>query len=54
MGSVAVARLVAERESPSRPAAAAVPWAVLTIVLAAFGVWTLAQPMDMRAVGAFG
>ena len=54
MGSVAVARLVAERESPSRPAAAALPWAALTIVLAAFAVWTLAQPMDMRAVGAFG
>ena len=54
MGSVAVARLVAERESPAHPAAAAVPWAALTILLAAFAVWTLAQPMDMRAVGAFG
>ena len=54
MGSVAVARLVAERESPSRPAGAAAPWAVLAIVLGALGVWMLAQPMDMRAMGAFG
>ena len=54
MGSMAVTRLVAERESPSRPAGAAAPWAVLAIVLGALGVWMLAQPMDMRAVGAFG
>ena len=27
---------------------------VLAIVLGALGVWMLAQPMDMRAVGAFG
>jgi len=54
IGSVAVASLVAEREVPSHPSGAAAPWAVVAMVLAAFGMWMLGQPMDMRAVGAFG
>ena len=54
MGSAGVAWLVAEQESPARPAAAAIPWAALAMLLAAAGMWMLAQPMDMRALGAFG
>jgi ferredoxin len=54
VGSIGVAWLIAEREHPQRTAAAALPWAVLTVVLAAIGMWMLAQPMDMRAVGTLG
>ncbi|HEV8393679.1 MAG TPA: hypothetical protein VGQ37_05360 [Vicinamibacterales bacterium] len=52
MGSVAVTYLIAERESPSRPLAAAMPWVVVTLLLFAAAVWMLAQPMEMRAAGA--
>jgi polyferredoxin len=54
MGSVAIAWTIAEREHPSRPGAAAVPWALVAVVLAVASAWMLSQPMDMRAVGAFG
>jgi hypothetical protein len=49
---VAVTYLIAERESPSRPIAAAMPWVVVTLLLFAAAVWMLAQPMEMRAAGA--
>jgi ferredoxin len=54
MGSLGVAYLIAERDSPSRPLAAAVPWLTLTLLLFVVAVWMLAQPMDMRAAGALG
>ena len=54
IGSMALAWLIAERESPSRVAAAAAPWMALTLVLLAVAVWMLAQPMEMRATGALG
>ena len=54
IGSMALAWLIAERESPSRVTAAAAPWMALTLVLLVAAVWMLAQPMEMRAAGALG
>jgi ferredoxin len=54
MGSVAVVYLIAERESPSRVTATAAPWIAVTLLLLVVAVWTLAQPMDMRAAGGMG
>jgi ferredoxin len=54
VGSIAVAWLVAERESPARTVAVVLPWAAVAMLVAAAGLWMLGQPMDMRAVGAFG
>jgi ferredoxin len=54
IGSIGVAWLVAEREHPRRTGAAMLPWAVLTLILGAIGIWMLGQPMDMRAVGVLG
>ena len=54
IGSMILAWLIAERESPSRVAAAAAPWMALTLVLLVVAVWMLAQPMEMRAAGALG
>jgi polyferredoxin len=54
VGSAALIWLIAERESPSRPGAAAAPWLGLTLLLLVTAVWMVAQPMAMRAAGAFG
>jgi len=54
MGSVGLAYLIAEREHVDRPVLAAAPWAAVTLVLAVAALWTLAQPMEMRAVGIGG
>jgi hypothetical protein len=54
MGSVAAAWAIAEREHPTRVTAAAAPWVTVTLLLLAVAVWMLAQPMEMRAVGALG
>jgi ferredoxin len=54
LGSIGVTILVAERENPARPGAAALPWMVVTLLLAAVAMWMLAQPMEMRAVGVLG
>lgn len=54
MGSLGVTYLIAERESPSRTLAAAAPWVTLALLLFVVAVWMLAQPMEMRAAGAFG
>jgi hypothetical protein len=53
-GSVAVIYLIAERESPSRAMGAATPWLLVTLLLLVTSVWMLAQPMEMRSVGAMG
>lgn len=50
IGSMAAAWGLAERDTPARPAAAAVPWGVLVAALAAAAIWILAQPMEMRGV----
>jgi ferredoxin len=54
LGSIGVTFLVAERESPARPIAVALPWVAVTLLLAAVAAWMLAQPMEMRAVGMLG
>jgi ferredoxin len=54
VGSLAVAFLVAERESPDRAGAAVVPWAAVTLMIAAAALWMLTQPMEMRAAGVLG
>ena len=53
-GSVGVIYLIAERESPSRVMGAATPWMLVTLLLLVTSVWMLAQPMEMRSVGALG
>ena len=50
IGAFAVALGISEREHPSRAAAAASPWFVVVVALAAVAVWVLLQPMDMRGV----
>ena len=54
MGSIGVSVLIAEREHPQRPTRVALPWVVLTMLLTAFSLWMLMQPMEMRAVGTLG
>ena len=54
MGSLGLAYLVSEREHAESPLAATIPWAIVTIALTAAAVWILAQPMDMRGIGAAG
>ena len=55
MGSVAASFRFAERDYPGRAARAAlVPWALLVVILGAFALWMIAQPMDMRGLGFAG
>ncbi len=54
MGSMVVAYRVSEREFPDRPGPAAIPWALLTLVLATTAIWILYQPMEMRGAGFLG
>jgi Fe-S-cluster-containing hydrogenase component 2 len=49
-GSLALAYLISERDHAERPLAAAIPWALVTVAVAAAALWITAQPMDMRAV----
>ena len=53
-GSAALAYLIAEREHPRRAALAAVPWAVVVLVLAVASVWVFLQPMEMRGTPLVG
>lgn len=48
VGSLALAAGISERDYANRATAAALPWAAVTLLLAAATLWTLAQPMDMR------
>jgi hypothetical protein len=54
LGSLTLAYQISERDCPERPAVATVPWAIVTITLAAVAVWILWQPMEMRGVGLIG
>jgi ferredoxin len=49
-GSLALAYLISERDHAERPLAAAIPWALVTVAVAAAALWITAQPMDMRAI----
>jgi polyferredoxin len=53
-GSLAAAYGISEREQPARPVAAAMPWLVLVLLLAAAAVWVLSRPMEMRGSGFAG
>jgi polyferredoxin len=54
LGSLALAYQISERDCPERPAVATIPWAIVTMTLAAVAVWILWQPMEMRGVGLIG
>jgi len=54
LGSLASAFQIAERDYPSRAAAAFIPWAIVIAVLAASAFWILAQPMEMRGLAVLG
>jgi hypothetical protein len=54
LGSMGLMGLIAEREYPSRPRAAALPWVMMVLLLAAAAVWILFQPMEMRGTGLAG
>ena len=47
-GSIAVARAIADREHPLAPSRAALPWAVVIVLIAAASMWVFLQPMEMR------
>lgn len=54
MGSLALSYRMSEHDSPQRPGLPAVPWTVVTVVLASAAIWILFQPMEMRGTGLFG
>jgi hypothetical protein len=49
-GSLALSYLISERDHPERPVIATIPWALVTVAVAAAALWITAQPMDMRAI----
>jgi hypothetical protein len=51
IGSLAVAHLISQRDSPERALRATAPWVVAFVLLAAVAIWVLYQPMEMRALG---
>jgi ferredoxin len=53
-GSLGLARAISARDYPGRAWPASAPWLALIAALAGAGLWILAQPMDMRGVGAIG
>jgi hypothetical protein len=54
IGSFAVAYQISDRDYPDRPVSATAPWALVTVALASFAIWMLAQPMEMRGAGFLG
>jgi hypothetical protein len=54
IGSMGLAYLISDREHPRRVIAATIPWAVVTIGLAACALWILSQPMEIRGLGVAG
>lgn len=50
IGSLMAGYRIASRDQaePARARRAFLPWALLVVALAAFGVWLLLQPMEMR------
>lgn len=49
-GSLLVVHHLAEEDCASHPMRAFVPWAVVSVLVAAAAVWVLFQPMEMRAM----
>ena len=48
VGTLLVARRMAEAAHPDRPHRAFVPWAALSVLLFGAALWLLSQPMEMR------
>jgi len=53
-GSIAVAYAIADREHPYAAARAALPWALVTVLIAAVSIWVFLQPMEMRGTSLAG
>ena len=53
-GSITLACLIAGREHPRTAIRAALPWMVVTVVLALLSVWVFLQPMEMRGTSLVG
>ena len=51
IGSLAIAHLISQRDSPERALRATAPWVVAFVLLAAVAIWVLFQPMEMRGLG---
>ncbi|HEX6129463.1 MAG TPA: FesM [Candidatus Limnocylindria bacterium] len=54
IGSISLAWLIAEREHPRSALRAALPWALVVVLLAAVSVWVFLQPMEMRGTSLAG
>jgi hypothetical protein len=52
IGSIGVAHLISQRDHADHAWSATVPWAAVTLALALAAIWILAQPMQMRGLGA--
>jgi hypothetical protein len=44
--------LISQRDHADHAWSATVPWAAVTLALALAAIWILAQPMQMRGLGA--
>jgi len=53
-GSIAVAYAIAEREHPLNAPRAALPWALVVVLIAAASMWVFLQPMEMRGTSLAG
>jgi hypothetical protein len=50
LGSLLVSYSIAATEEVVHPTRVFIPWAALSLLMAAAAVWLLLQPMEMRAV----
>ena len=53
-GSLAIVLAISQRDQPSRPMLASVPWLAVVLLIATTALWILSQPMEMRAVSFLG
>jgi hypothetical protein len=54
LGSCLASYRIAARRAPEHAAAAALPFALLALLLGAAGIWLLSQPMEMRGTSLVG
>ncbi len=53
-GSLGMVHAISQRDQPSRPLLASVPWLAVVLFIATTALWILSQPMEMRAVSVLG
>lgn len=53
-GSLAMVQAISQRDQPTRPVLASVPWLAVVLLIATTALWILSQPMEMRAVSVLG